>query len=84
MVILPYAVLIFGLVALVIGFKVLQHHDKYWMTEAILLISITTALTFIVFLLSAKVVPDNTKELVAVLSGIVGFVFGYASNRGKQ
>ena len=82
-VILPYAVLAFGLVALIVGFKILQDHEKYWMTEAILVLSIPIALTFVVFLLAAKVVPDNTKELIAILSGIIGFVFGYASNRGQ-
>lgn len=78
---LPYAVLLFGLAVMIISFLVLKHHDKYWMTEAILVISIPLAITLIVFLLAAKVIPENTKELVAILAGIVGFIFGYASNK---
>lgn len=79
--ILPYAVLVFGLAAMILSFLVLRHHDKYWMTEAILVISIPVSITMIVFLLAAKVVPDNAKELIAILAGIVGFIFGYASNK---
>ncbi len=80
-VILPIAVLVFGLAAIGAGLFVLKHHDKYWMTEAILILSIPLVVTAITFLLTAKIVPENTKELVAILSGVAGFVFGYASNR---
>ena len=78
---LPFAVLVFGLVALIICYKVLTHHDKYWMSEAIVIISIPITITVIVFLLVSKVVPDNTKELFAILSIIIGFIFGRASNK---
>jgi uncharacterized membrane protein YsdA (DUF1294 family) len=81
MTILPYAVLLFGLASMILAFLILRHHDKYWMTEAILMLTIPIAITLIAFLLAAKVVPENTKELVAILAGIVGFVFGYASNK---
>ena len=78
---LPYAVLGFGLVALIICYMVLKHHDKYWMSEAIVIISIPITITVIVFLLVTKVVPENTKELFAILSIIIGFIFGRASNK---
>ncbi|HXP81877.1 MAG TPA: hypothetical protein VN976_18395 [Verrucomicrobiae bacterium] len=45
---------------------------------------IPIAITFIVFLLAARVVPDNNKELIAILSGIVGFVFGFVSNKKQS
>ena len=80
--VLPIAVLVFGLAALIIAFLVLRHHDKYWMQQAIVIISIPIAITIIGFLLAAKVVPDNNKELIAILAGIVGFIFGHAG-RGK-
>lgn len=78
---LAYAVLGFGLIVLFVCYLVLKHHDKYWMGEAIVMTSIPIALTFIVFLLVSKSVPENAKELITVLSGIVGFIFGYVSNK---
>jgi hypothetical protein len=51
------------------------------MTEAIVIVSIPIAITAILFLLPAKLVPENTKELIAILSGIVDFIFGYASSK---
>jgi hypothetical protein len=51
------------------------------MTEAIVIVSIPIAITAILFLRAAKLVPENTKELIAILSGIVGFIFGYASSK---
>jgi len=81
---LPYAVLAFGIASLWISYSVLKHHDKYWMAEAIVMMCIPIAITFIVFLLAARVVPDNNKELIAILSGIVGFVFGFVSNKKQS
>jgi len=81
---LPYAVLIFGALATLLCFRILKHHDKYWMAEAIVILSLPIAITFIVFLLVSKVVPDNTKELIAILSAIVGYVFGFVSNKKQS
>jgi hypothetical protein len=78
---LPYAVLAFGIASLWISYSVLKHHNEYWMAEAIVMMSIPIAITLIVFLLAARVAPDNDKELIAILSGIVGFVFGFVSNK---
>jgi len=81
---LPYAVLIFGTLATWACFQILKHHDKYWMAEAIVILSLPISITLIVFLLTAKVVPDNTKELIAILSAIVGFVFGFVANKKQS
>lgn len=73
---LPYAVLAFGMAAMLFAFLVLRDHQKYWMSEAIVIVGIPIAITAVLFLISIR--PES-EGLTNLLAAIVGYVAGYGS-----
>src|SRR5437870_3343515 len=66
-------ILIFGLLALGGAIIVLRHHDKYWMSEAIIITTLPIVITAAMFLVATRNDSDSYKEAFAVLTAVIWF-----------
>ena len=76
---LQLLVLLFGVLALGGSILVLRHHDKYWMSESIIITTLPLVITAAMFLAAVRADSDGFKEAFAVLTAVVGFIGGYAA-----
>lgn len=79
-----YSVLGFGAFATLMCYLVLRHHDNYWMSEAIAIMSVPIVLTVGLFLVVSNAAPEVSKELIGLLSAVVGYVFGLVTPRKQR
>jgi predicted MFS family arabinose efflux permease len=84
MTVTQWAVLVFGVLALGGSCWVLHHHNKYWMTEAIIIFTLPLIVTAAMFIAVSQPSADGFRDFFAVLTAVLTFIGGYAAAEKKN
>ena len=79
-----WAVLTFGGLAFGGSIYVLCHHNKYWMTEAIIVLTLPLVITASMFVAVSQPGETTFREFFTILTAIVAFIGGYAAAEKKS
>lgn len=78
------AVIGLGIIALLFSFLILKDHENYWMTEAIIIITLPLIVTAALFIAVSQQCCDGFRQFFAVLTAVLTFIGGYAAAEGKN